>query len=34
MSGERNTVELEGGFHGVEGVVMVKKDFGDQFGVV
>lgn len=34
MGGERNAVELERGFHGVEGVVVVKKDVGDQFGVV
>lgn len=34
VSGERNAVELERGLHGVEGVVVMKKDFGHQIGVV
>ena len=34
VGGKRDAVELERGFHGVEGVVVVKEDLGDHVGVV
>ncbi|KAK3211703.1 hypothetical protein Dsin_016409 [Dipteronia sinensis] len=34
MRRESDAVKLEGGFHGVEGVVVSENDFGEQFGVV
>lgn len=32
--GEGDAVELERGFHGVEGVVVLEEDSGDEVGVV
>lgn len=34
VGGERDAVELERRFHGVEGVVVVEEDLGDHVGVV
>lgn len=33
MGGERNAVELERGFHGMERVVVLEEDLGDQIRV-
>lgn len=34
LGGESNTMELERGFHGVEGIMVVDKDFRYQFSII